>query len=436
MMKLFGSSGIRGEFNKEITPELVYRIGQAVGSLYDEAVVGGDARTTSPLLANAAVSGLLSVGSNAYAAGMVTTPTLANAAKDLKAGIMITASHNPPTDNGVKLWNPDGSSFGSKQMEEVEELLFQEQIPTVAWNQVGQLQTIDWATDRHANKIAEQIGSLNAKVVVDCGNGASSVITPYLLRKLGCQVTTLNAHPDGSFPGRSSEPTKENTQLLAKCVVESGADIGIAHDGDGDRTVAVDERGNFADGDALMPLLCKIEGKSKVVVPINATMAVDKYLDGIEVVRCKVGDVFVSEMIKEVNADFGGEPSGTWVFPRSFLCPDGIFAAARLVQIAQERPLSERLAEIPKFSVIRERVPLNPATRDDSMQKIGDGLRSLNPNELSDLDGYRVVFDKGWILLRPSGTEPKLKVVVEGDTQEDADALYNKAMGVVKGVLG
>jgi len=435
-MKLFGSSGIRGEFNKDITPELVFKIGQAVGNLYDEAVVGWDARTTSPLLAKSAVSGLLYAGSNAYVAGMVTTPTLASAAKDLKAGIMITASHNPPTDNGVKLWNPDGSSFGSRQMEEVEELLFRERIPTAAWNQVGKLQTIDWATERHASRIAEQIGDLNAKVVVDCGNGASSVITPYLLRKLGCEVTTLNAHPDGSFPGRSSEPTKENTQLLAKCVVETGADIGIAHDGDGDRTVAVDEKGNFADGDALMPLLCKLEGKTKVVVPINATMAVDKYLDGVDVVRCKVGDVFVSEKIKEVNADFGGEPSGTWVFPRSFLCPDGIFAAARLVQIVQERPLSERLAEIPRFSVIRERVPLDPARRDDAMLRIGEGLKALDPNELSDMDGYRVVFHNGWILLRPSGTEPKLKIVIEGDTKEDAEALYQKAMSVVKGVLG
>lgn len=436
MMKLFGSSGIRGEFNKEITPELVYRIGQAVGNLYDRVVVGWDARTTSPLLSQSAISGLMAAGSDAYVAGMVTTPTLANAAHDLKAGIMITASHNPPTDNGVKLWNPDGSSFGSAQMEEVEELLFRERLPSACWNEVGRVQNIDWAIKRHEEKIAAQIGKLDATVVVDCGNGAASTITPHLLRKLGCRVITLNAHPDGSFPGRSSEPTKENTELLARCVVETGANIGIAHDGDGDRTVAVDEKGQFADGDALMPLLCKLEGKSKVVVPINASMAVDRYLDGVEVVRCKVGDVFVSEKIKEVNADFGGEPSGTWVFPRSFLCPDGVFAAARLVQIAMERPLSEYLAEILRFSVIRKRIPMDPAARAESMVKIGEGLKALNPNELSDMDGYRAVFDNGWILLRPSGTEPKLKIVIEGDTDESAEALFKSALAVAKGVLG
>jgi len=434
-MRLFGSSGIRGHFNDLITPEFVCKIGQSVGNLYDEVVVGWDARTTSPLLGNAMIAGLLAAGANVYVAGLVTTPTLASAAKDYKCGIMLTASHNPATDNGVKFWNPDGSSFDSRQMEEVEDILLGEKIPNASWDKVGQLRSIDWAIDSHMKRIIEHIPSLNAKVVVDCGNGASATITPYLLRQLGCEVTTLNGHPDGSFPGRGSEPTEENTKLLAKCVVETGATIGIAHDGDGDRTVAVDEKGNFADGDALMPLLCKLEGKSKVVVPINASMAVDRYLDNIEVARCKVGDVYVSEMIKEKNADFGGEPSGTWVFPRTSYCPDGIFAAARLVQIAQERPLSEYLAEIPRFSVIRKRVDLPPATKAESMKALGDGLKSKGPKEVSELDGFKAIYKKGWILLRPSGTEPKLKIVIEGDDQQAAQELFDMAMEIVNEVL-
>ncbi len=434
-MRLFGSSGIRGHFNDLITPEFVCKIGQSVGNLYNEVVVGWDARTTSPLLGNAMVAGLLAAGANVYVAGLVTTPTLASAAKDYKCGIMLTASHNPATDNGVKFWNPDGSSFDSRQMEEVEDILLGEKIPNATWDKVGQLRNIDWAIDSHMERIMEHIPSLNAKVIVDCGNGASSTITPYLLRKMGCEVITINGHPDGSFPGRGSEPTKENTVLLAKAVVEMGATIGIAHDGDGDRTVAVDEKGNFADGDALMPLLCKLEGKSKVVVPINASMAVDRYLDNIEVVRCKVGDVFVSETIKEINADFGGEPSGTWVFPRTSYCPDGIFAAARLVQIAQERPLSEYLAEIPRFSVIRKRVDLPPATKAEAMKALGDGLKSKNPKEVSELDGFKAIYEKGWILLRPSGTEPKLKIVIEGDDDSAAKELFDMAMEIVEGVL-
>lgn len=434
-MRLFGSSGIRGHFNDLITPEFVCKIGQSVGNLYDEVVLGWDARTTSPLLGNAVIAGLLAAGANVYVAGMVTTPTLASAAKEFKAGIMLTASHNPAQDNGVKLWNPDGSSFDSSQMDQVEDILLGEKIPNASWDRVGQLRTIDWAVDSHMKRIMEFIPPLNARVIVDCGNGASTNITPYLLRKLGCEVITINGHPDGSFPGRGSEPTEENTRLLAKAVVEMNADIGIAHDGDGDRTVAVDEKGNFADGDALMPLLCKLEGKSKVVVPINASMAVDNYLDGVEVVRSRVGDVFVSEKIKEIGADFGGEPSGTWVFPRTSYCPDGIFAAARLVQIAQEKPLSEYLAEIPRYSVIRKRVDLPPETKEQAMMALGEGLKSRNPKEVSELDGFKAIYENGWVLLRPSGTEPKLKIVIEGMDRESAESLFNMAMEIIDGVL-
>ena len=434
-MKLFGSSGIRGRFNDLITPEFACRAGLAVGNLYDEVVVGWDARTTSPLLANAVISGILAAGADAHSAGLVSTPTLANAARERKAGIMITASHNPATDNGMKFWNPDGSSFVTSQMEAVESLLLGKDIPAAAWDRVGKLRSIDWAVDRHMDRIGSAIGQLKAKVVVDCGNGAASTITPYLLRKLGCDVITLNGHPDGSFPGRSSEPTEENTRLLGRCVVESGADLGIAHDGDGDRMVAVDEKGNFAGGDALMPLFCKAEGKKKVVVPVNASMAVDRYLEGVEVVRCRVGDVYVSEKIKETGADFGGEPSGTWVFPEMSYCPDGIYAAARLVRMVMERPLSEQLAEIPKLSILKKRVDMPLERKAEVMGRVAGSIAARKPLEISELDGIRAVFEGGWMLLRPSGTEPKLKLVVEADTDKRARELYDDAMKIIAEVL-
>jgi len=434
-MKLFGSSGIRGRFNGLITPEFVCRTGLAVGNLYDDVVVGWDARTTSPLLANAAIAGLLAAGCNAHPVGMVSTPTLAHAARNFKAGIMITASHNPPTDNGIKLWNPDGSSFGSAQMLAVEELIERKSMPSASWDRVGRLGAIEGAIHEHIDAISRVIGKLNAKVVVDCGNGAASTITPYLLRNLGCEVITLNSHPDGSFPGRGSEPTEENTRMLGKCVVEAGAAVGIAHDGDGDRMVAVDEKGNFAGGDALMPLLCKLEGRSKVVVPVNASMAVDRYLKGVEVIRCRVGDVYVSEKIKETGADFGGEPSGTWVFPKISYCPDGIFAAARLVQIAAERPLSERLAEIPSFSIRKKRLDMAPGRNAEAMGKVSEAIRSRNPKNVSDMDGVRADFEDGWMLLRPSGTEPKLKIVVEAEDDKAAERLMTIALEIAREAL-
>lgn len=434
-MKLFGSSGIRGHFNELITPEFVCRVGQSVGSQYKEVVVGWDARTTSPLLSKAVIAGLLSSGANVHSAGMVSTPTLANAAREFSAGIMITASHNPPTDNGIKLWNPDGSSFDTAQMEAVEEILLSGKSTAVPWGAVGIHTEIDWAIDRHIQRISKEIGKLDAKVVVDCGNGAASTITPYLLRKLGCEIVTLNCQPDGSFPGRGSEPTEENTKLLARCVVDSGADIGLAHDGDGDRVVAVDEKGNFAGGDALIPLLCKLEGRKKVVVPVNASMAVDKFLGKVQVIRCRVGDVYVSEKIKEIDADFGGEPSGTWVFPKISYCPDGIYAAARLVQIAAQRPLSEQLAEIPKTSILKKRIDMPLERKSEVMASVAKLIGKHRPLETSDMDGFRAVFPDGWILLRPSGTEPKLKLVVEGETDKAARELYEMAIEIAKEAL-
>jgi len=434
-MKLFGSSGIRGKFGDLITPEFMCGVGQAVGAQYGSVVVGWDTRTTSPLLARAALAGLASAGSNACSAGMVSTPTLANATGEFKAGMMITASHNPPSDNGVKLWNPDGSSFGQEPMEKIEKMVLGERIKPAPWDGVGELSSIDWAIDRHMDMITGRIGPLKAKVVLDCGNGAASTITPHLLRRLGCEVIILNAEPDGSFPGRGSEPTEENTRPLAKRVVDSGAVIGLAHDGDADRVVAVDEKGNYAGGDTLLPLLCKLEGKSKVVVPVNASMAVDRFVGKVQVIRCRVGDVYLSEKIKETGADFGGEPSGTWVFPKVSYCPDGIYAAARLVQIASEKPLSERLAELPRFITVRKRLDMPPNLREKAMSRVSDALKALSPVETSDLDGMRAVFSDGWVLFRPSGTEPKLKIVVEAESKKAADRLLKTALRIGKEAL-
>jgi phosphoglucosamine mutase len=433
-MKLFGSSGIRGPFGKTIIPQLVNEIGQATGTVYSSVVVGWDPRTTSELLSNALVSGLMAVGARVGIAGMVTTPTLAHATKNFKAGLMITASHNPPADNGVKFWNPDGSSFGSEQMLELENILEENRINKMSWDAVGTSFPVEDAIEQHIKTITDKIGPLSGKVVVDCGNGATSNITPYVLKELGCEVITLNAQPDGSFPGRSSEPSAENTGLLSECVKESGAILGIAHDGDGDRMLAVDETGRFNNGDVLLPIFAKKVGK-KGIVPINVSMGVDKYIDGIDVVRCKVGDVYVAEKMKEVGAEFGGEESGTWIFTENSYCPDGVFAAARLVQIVQAKPLSEYVDELPKFNIIRKRVPFGKKDKAEAMTELQGLMDEWNALEISDMDGLKAVFNDGWILLRPSGTEPKLKVVIEGMSEERANELFQMADEAVECVL-
>ncbi len=434
-MKLFGSSGIRGMFGEKITTQLANEVGMAVGTVYDSVVIGWDTRTTSELLSRALAAGLMATGAEVCIAGMTSTPTLANATKEFKAGLMITASHNPAPDNGIKFWNPDGSSFGTQQMEELEDILLNKKFVHATWDKVGRIFDMEDAVEKHIRSIQSKMPPLKGKVVVDCGNGATCNISPYLLRRLGCDVITINSHPDGTFPGRGSEPTVENTALLAECVKRSGALLGIAHDGDGDRTLAVDEKGRFINGDLLLPILAKMQGKTSVVVPLNISMGVDLYLPDIKVVRCKVGDVYVAEKMKEVGASFGGEESGTWVFPENSYCPDGVFAAAKLVQIAMERPLSEYMDELPKFNIMRKRIPFGERDKAQVMAQLLPIMKEWNPLDISDMDGLYAKFNDGWILMRPSGTEPKLKLVIEGENEARANELMEMAMAAVKRVL-
>ncbi|MFH0816707.1 MAG: phosphoglucosamine mutase [Methanobacteriota archaeon] len=429
--KLFGSSGIRGIFGQDITPELGTRLGLAIGSTAKRAVVGWDVRTTSPILASAVASGLMSAGCEVGFAGMVPTPTLARAVSSFDAGVMVTASHNPPEYNGFKLWNPDGMAFDRAQSDEIELLLGEGVFPRADWKGIGSSRELSDPISNHIQSIVSKIGQVSARVVVDCGNGAASVLSPYLLREMGCDVTALNADADGAFPGRGSEPLEEKLDVLKKAVLSSGAALGLAHDGDADRVVAVDEKGNFLDGDVLLPIIAKREAKKSLVVPVDASMAIDEYMDGARVHRCRVGDVYVAEAIKKHGAEFGGEPSGTFIFPRETYCPDGIFAAARLVALASDTKLSELAASVPRYPMLKERIPYDVAKRSTVEGKILAALERLKPVELQTLDGARAVFADGWMLVRPSGTEPKVKIVVEGRTEKAAKEMFKLAKDAV-----
>jgi len=433
--KLFGSSGIRGIFGKDVTPELGTRLGMALGSTAKRVVIGWDVRTTSPLLASAVASGLMSAGCEVGFAGMVPTPTLARAVSEYDAGVMITASHNPPEYNGFKVWNPDGMAFDSTQSDAVERLLESGTFRRADWKGIGSSHELGDTISNHIQSIVSSVGQVEARVVVDCGNGAASVVSPYLLREMGCDVVALNADADGAFPGRGSEPLEEKLDVLKKAVLSSGAAIGLAHDGDADRVVAVDEKGNFLDGDLLLPIIAKREAKKSLVVPVDASMAIDEYMAGVRVHRCRVGDVYVAEAIKKHGAEFGGEPSGTFIFPNETYCPDGIFAAARLVALASETKLSELAAVFPRYPILKERIPYDVTKRSEVEVKILAALERMKPIELQTLDGARAVFADGWMLVRPSGTEPKVKIVVEGRTDKVAKELFMSAKEAVKGAL-
>ncbi len=433
-MKLFGSSGIRGIANEDITPELALKVGLVLGSRKKTAVIGRDPRVSAPMIEHALISGMTASGCAVTEVGLVTTPTLAYAARDYECGVMVTASHNPSEYVGIKLWNPDGMAFDSMQQDEIEKAIEEESFSRVPWNLIGKNEEDGNAIRAHMNMIKRNVGSSSLKIILDCGCGAGGTISPYLLQELGCEVITLNAQPDGHFPARNPEPTDENLSMLKKAVVDFGADLGIAHDGDADRMMAVDEKGNFVSGDEMLAIFGLYEcgaGKETVVVPVDTSMMVDDTLKGSEIVRTRVGDVYVAEGIKKCGAVYGGEPSGSWIFPKISYCPDGIYAAARLVEIVNGRKLSELREELPKYATKRGTLPCANEKKAEFMKKVKAKLEPLG--EVLDIDGIRVEMEDGWVLVRPSGTEAKVRITAEA--RENVDEIFEMAEKVVKEAL-
>jgi len=430
-MGLFGSSGVRGVVNQEMTPELAAAIGMAVGSGNRRVVIGMDSRTSGPMLEAAVMSGIMSTGCDAILAGLVTTPTLAEAAREMDCGVMVTASHNPPQYGGIKLWNPDGMGFDVAQSDSIEKMVESKKFKLASWDKVGRKRLLSDAVERHAERILTSARESRLKVVVDCANGPAYNITPIVLQHMGCQVVTMNSNPDGRFPGRPPEPSDENLADLKNAVVSMKADLGIAHDGDADRMVAVDDKGVFFGGDQLLALFAKNYAKKRIVVTVDTSMAIDDYVDA-RVTRTRVGDVFVSEAVKKSKAEFGGEPSGTWIFPDQTYCPDGVLAASRLVGLVGKKKLSEIRKDIPRYPILRDSVSFDPKDRAKVLKNLEKQMVKLKCEELVTLDGFRPLFKDGWALVRPSGTEPKIRYLAEARTQKRAKELMDIISSAVK----
>jgi phosphoglucosamine mutase len=434
MSSLFGSSGIRGLVGREMSADLAMSIGSAVGSRHGRVVLGRDTRTSGDLIASAISAGIMASGSDVYDAGMVSTPTLARAAIDFDCGLMITASHNPAEYNGVKMWNQDGSAFDTAQMAEVETLISSRGFRRAEWDRVGQSYQHIGAVRSHMDDVIHALKGADISVVLDCASGATTGISPFLLREMGCRVFTLNAQPDGYFPGRLPEPTEDQLIDLCKMVVSKGADLGIAHDGDGDRMVAVDENGRFVDGDKLIALFASVMEADGLVAPIDASMVLDDMVDG-NVVRTRVGDVYVAEALKKSDLPFGGEPSGTFIFPRETYCPDGVYAAAFLAKIVTERRLSELIDALPSYPSARESFMFDAAEKENIRRKLADEMQRAGALRLITVDGHRAEFADGWFLVRLSGTEPKLRLTAEARSKDELDRLMYLGRGIIKRCL-
>jgi phosphoglucosamine mutase len=445
MAKLFGSSGVRGLANVDLTPILACKVALAVAThaIAKKAVVARDTRVSGCMLEDALVSGLLSNGTDVLLAGMVPTPVLAYAAKALGAdvGFMLTASHNPPQYNGIKVFNGDSLSYTDADQDAVEKILADENFALADWRSLGKTTPID--ASQVYMSMAQKAVTLKRRwnVVVDPGCGAAFSIAPQLLKALGCKVTALNAQPDGYFPARKSEPTAESLQDLAKTVKTLHADVGVAFDGDADRVAFIDERGFFVNFDrslaAYGAFALKQRGGGVVVTNVEASMCVEtmaqKY--GGKVVRTRVGDIYVSEAIKRDGAVFGGEPCGAWVHPQLHLCPDGPLSAALFLAALEEegKSVSEFVGEVPEYITMRENIVCKNEQKYKLVEKLSDALKDAFPayTDFSTVDGARLALKNGWLLVRASGTEPLIRLTVEGESPQAAKDITQKATALI-----
>jgi phosphoglucosamine mutase len=429
---MFGTSGVRGRVGADITADLALAVGRALGVDTDRVVVGRDARESGPALVDALAAGLCESGTDVVDVGLAATPTVARAIawEDADAGVVVTASHNPPEDNGLKLWQESGQAFDADLRERIADRVETGETALASWDGFGTRRAAA-ATDRHRAALVEAV-SLDRPltVAVDVGNGAGRV-TADALDDLGCAVETLNAQPDGSFPGRPSEPTAGNCESLAALVAATDADLGIAHDGDADRTRAVDETGAFLSGDVLLALLGRAaaDAGDRVAVPVDTSLAVKDHLAGagIETVRTPVGDVYVAAAASESGVSFGGEPSGAWIWPGETLCPDGPLAACKLAALAAEQPLGERSSKIETYPL--RRTAIEVSDKQETMAAVREHAGAYD--DISTLDGVRVERGDAWFLVRASGTEPVVRVTAEARDPDRLETVFEEARALV-----
>ena len=410
---LFGSSGIRKLFAQELL-SLGPLVGAAVSVDAKRIVLATDTRTSRSTLSDAILSGLISGGAEVSFGGIAPTPSVALAAGQADAGVMITASHNPENYNGYKLFRPDGSSYTVSQQEEIERRVAEPVY--AAWDKQGSVSPADIITPHKEKILAEITVPENMTVVVDCGNGAGGQITPDVLGADGAKVIPVNCDPSGKF-ARPSEPLEKNLLHIPELIRKTGASCAVVNDGDADRMMAFDNLGRYVDGDSLLALFAKYLDAKQVVTTVDASMSIEEVA---EVHRTPVGDSFVSEELLSWGT-FGGEPSGSWIFPKHSLCPDGPYAAALFAEISSEWNVAEELDALPKYTILRDAV-MTPNGK-EIMRILG----AENPT-----DGIRFADENGWYLIRASGTEPKVRCTAEGRTKEDAKRMLEAGMSTLK----
>ncbi len=434
--RLFGTNGVRGVVNtQQMDSQFALRLGMAIGTLMKGTVfIATDARTSNEMLKSACVAGIMATGCEVLDLGIVPTPAIQYAVRQHKAagGVMITASHNPPEFNGIKCIDPDGTEMARQNEERIERIYHSKEFKRAEWDHVGRIRPFPTAAAEYVDGIVEAVDSAairkaNLRIAVDCGNGAGAFTTPRLLERLGVRYVTLNADPNGAFPGHNSEPVPENTRDLIELVKTGGFDFGVIHDGDADRSIFVDDRGRYMYGDRSLALVAhhkvKAKGRGLVVTTVGSSKCVEDAtrMAGGEIMYTRVGSPVVARAMKEHGAVFGGEENGGLIFPEFQHCRDGgMSVAAMLEVVAKNGSMADQLDRIPSYSQFKTKT----ACPDDRKEKVMAALsKSAEGGRVDTTDGVKIFLDDGWILVRPSGTEALFRVFTEARTPDRAREL-------------
>ncbi|MFD2706307.1 phosphoglucosamine mutase [Salibacterium lacus] len=445
MSKIFGTDGVRGIANTELTPELAFRLGRSGGyyltkeAEHPKALIGRDTRVSGEMLEGALVAGLLSVGVEVMRLGVISTPGVAYLTKAVSAhtGIMISASHNPVEDNGIKFFGPDGFKLTEAQEQDIEELLESGgELPRPTAEDLGVVNDYFEGGQKYLQFLKQTVNEdfSGIHVALDCANGSASSLGPHLFADLDAEISTIGNNPNGL--NINVDVGSTNPETLVSFVKEKGADVGLAFDGDADRLIAVDEKGQIVDGDKIMYICAKYLKQeltladNTVVTTVMSNLGLYKALEdiGIQTKKTSVGDRYVMEAMREGGYSLGGEQSGHIIFLDHVTTGDGMLTALQLVDImkASGKPLSELAGEMEKFPqtlvnvavVNKENIHTNP--------HVSEAIDRVE----NEMDG------NGRILVRPSGTESLVRVMAEAETKELCDKYVQQVADVVKQYMG
>ncbi|MFO7774077.1 MAG: phosphoglucosamine mutase [Dehalococcoidia bacterium] len=471
--KLFGTSGIRGVVNEDLSPDFCRQVALAIGTTLPQSstvCIATDTRTTREMIKEAVSSGLLSSSINVVDLGILPTPALALLTRDLgfAAGIMVTASHNPPEFNGIKLFT--GNSLGYSQAEEgeIERVFFEKQFRQ---GKRGGLEQGHGMKERYLSFLKDRFSALGLnqqsnvggsprdgvrfpkdkpsapgfnnqlRVVVDPGNGAASGFASDIFVQMGLDVIPVNDEPDGFFPGRNPEPKADTLQGTIAFLRQHNADLAVCFDGDADRVVFCDKDGFLGFNECIAfisRLVIKKTGRKKVATTVEAGTLLDLAVKdlGAEVVRGRVGDVAVAYLAQELDAALGVEEVGVYIIPEAGYYPDSIFASLFLLsQLGDAGQIRQFFQGIPRLYFEKAKIPCPNELKESVMARAKEKAHLFGPHEVNGLDGLRLEFPDSWMLIRASGTEPIIRVISESTSQSQTNELIVKGTELVQSLV-